>query len=353
MAADGSLKVVIAALGANALIAASKFTAAAWTGSSAMLSEAIHSLADTANQGLLLLGLRRSARPADSKHPFGYAREIYFWSFVVAVLLFSLGAGVSIYEGVHKLQHPATIKDPLVNYVVLGVALVFETISTMVAVREFNTRRQGQGIVAALRNCKDAALFTVVLEDLAALVGLVLALGGIAASHLLGFAQGDALASIAIGLLLASVAAFMSIETKALLIGEAAMPEVVEGIERIVGRELGGSASRLVDLRTMHLGPEDVLVAATLDFDNNVPAGTVEATVNRMEAAIRGAYPAVKRIYIETQAAATESVDASKAVVATTAASNQQGARRSATALPRKSNPPLKAKNRSKGKRRR
>src|SRR5689334_15031690 len=152
--AAGSTKFVLAALGFNALIATAKFVAAAWTASSAMLSEAVHSLADTGNQALLLFGLKRSTRPADRSHPFGYSMEIYFWSFIVAILLFSLGAGVSIYEGVHKLNNPHAISDPIVNYVVLGLAVLFESGSTVVAVREFNTRRQGTDVLTALRRSK-------------------------------------------------------------------------------------------------------------------------------------------------------------------------------------------------------
>lgn len=230
VATSGSTRVVIAALASNAAIAAAKFAAAAWTGSAAMLSEAIHSLADTANQGLLLHGLKRANRPADARHPFGYAKEVYFWAFVVAILLFSLGAGVAIYEGVDKLRNPHPVTDPLINYAVLGVAIVFEVISTVVAVREFNKGRGEQGVLAALRTSKDPALFTVLLENLAALAGLAVALAGIAASYLLAWTMGDAIASIVIGLILGYVAAFMAIETKSLLIGEAASDRLLSEI---------------------------------------------------------------------------------------------------------------------------
>ena len=217
MAAGGSTKVVVAALGFNGLIAVSKFVAATITGSAAMLSEALHSVADTANQGLLLLGMRKSRRPADTRHPFGYSKELYFWSFVVAILLFSMGAGVSIYEGVQKLIKPHPITSPIVNYVVLGVAIVFEAASTFVALREFNAQRGTMSPVAALKSSKDPALFTVVLEDLAALTGLAIALIGTLVADLGGRLAADAVASIAIGCVLAGVAAFMSRETKSLL----------------------------------------------------------------------------------------------------------------------------------------
>ena len=239
MAASGSTTVVIAALGANALIAAAKFAAAAWTGSAAMLSEAIHSLADTANQGLLLHGTRQSRRPADARHPFGYAKELYFWAFVVAVLLFSLGAGVAIYEGIHKLRNPVPITDPWVNYAVLGLALVCEAGSTFLAVREFNRQRGTADAVGALRGSKDPALYTVLLEDTAAIAGLLVAMAGLFAAHIFGWPLGDAVASIVIGIILGLVAAFMAIETKALLIGEAAAPEVVATIDAMIRAEMG------------------------------------------------------------------------------------------------------------------
>lgn len=303
MAASGSTRVVVAALGANAAIAAAKFTAAAWTGSAAMLSEAIHSLADTANQGLLLHGMRRASRPADARHPFGYAKEIYFWSFVVAILLFSLGAGVAIYEGIDKLQHPHPVTNPIVNYAVLGVAMVFELISTTIAVREFNARRQGTGILAALRTSKDPALFTVLLEDLAALAGLVVATAGIAAGHLLGWPPGDAIASIVIGLILGLVAAFMAIETKGLLIGEAASPTLVASIGSIIAKDVrsDGALSGVGPLTTMHLGPDHVIAAAPLDFPNTVTAASVEQTIARLESEIRRAHPEVKHLFLQAR----------------------------------------------------
>ncbi|MFM9941446.1 MAG: cation diffusion facilitator family transporter [Hyphomicrobiaceae bacterium] len=315
MAAAGSTRVVIAALAANAAIAVAKFAAAAWTGSAAMLSEAIHSLADTANQGLLLHGIRRASRPADARHPFGYAKELYFWAFVVAILLFSLGAGVAIYEGIDKLRHPHPVTDPLINYAVLGVAIIFEVISTVVAVREFNTQRQGSGMLAALRTSKDPALFTVLLENLAAIAGLLVALTGIAASHLLGWSLGDAIASIIIGLILGLVAAFMAVETKGLLIGEAASPALVAGITALIQKEArsDGPLAGVGSVTTMHLGPDHVVVAVPLDFRDAVTASGVEATVARLEAVIRRAHPEVKNLFLEARPTAT--TDAAPATV--------------------------------------
>lgn len=301
MSAGGSTGVVLVALGCNLGIAAAKFAAAAWTGSSAMLSEAIHSLVDTSNQGLLLVGLKRSRRPADARHPFGYAREIYFWSFIVAILLFSLGAGVSLYEGVEKLLHPHPITDVKINYIVLAIAILLEGVSTWKALSEFNTRRNGRGLLAALRASKDPTLFTVVLEDLAALSGLVVALVGIFAASEFGFSAGDGIASVVIGLILAGVAAFMSIEIQGLIIGEAADPEIVQGLSRIVAAEAGNGRpiSTINEVRTIHLGPDDVLMAASVDFHDGETARTVEQTTARIERAVRAKYPLVKRVYLE------------------------------------------------------
>ncbi len=306
MAAGGSTGVVLVALGCNLGIAVAKFAAAAWTGSSAMLSEAIHSLVDTSNQALLLVGLRRSRREADARHPFGYSKELYFWSFIVAILLFSMGAGVSIYEGVEKLAHPHPISDPHVNYAVLGVAMVLELISTWRAVGEFNARRGEQGVLAALRSSKDPALFTVVLEDLAALAGLTIALAGVLAADRLAIPEADGVASLAIGILLGMVAAFMAIEIHGLIIGEAANPEIGASLQRLIAAEIKpvGGVRAVSDVRTMHLGPNDILVTASLDFDDAVTAREVEATTARLEQAIKAKHPDVQRLFLDVKGAA-------------------------------------------------
>jgi cation diffusion facilitator family transporter len=300
MAAGGSTKVVLAALACNGLIAVSKFVAASITGSAAMLAESLHSVADTANQGLLLFGMRRARRPADRRHPFGYSKELYFWSFVVAILLFSMGAGVSLYEGVQKFLHPHPIEHAFVNYIVLSVAIVFELASTYVAVSEFNDRRGEMGPLTALRSSKDPALFTVVLEDLAALIGLVIALAGILVADLLGWLPGDALASIAIGCVLAGVAAFMCLETKSLLIGEAASPEVVAGVRKMIEAEAAasGAIKRVHAIRTMHLGPQDVLLTVRIDFDDAVSAARVEDIVGDLERAIQARFPEIRQLFL-------------------------------------------------------
>ncbi len=305
MAAEGSTRVVLIALTCNFAIAVSKFIAAAYTGSSAMLSEAIHSLVDTSNQALLFHGIKRAARPADTRHPFGYAKELYFWSFVVAILLFSLGSGVSIYEGVEKLLHPHPISNPEVNYAVLGVALALEGVSTWQALKAFNATRNGERAVTALRRSKDPAMFTVLLEDVAALAGLVVALAGISAAHLIGLEWADGVASVVIGLILASVAAFLAVEIKSLLIGESASPEVQASIRRLLLAEGGriGPIRAINEVRTMQLGPHDVIVAASVDMADAATAADVEAANGRLDRAIKAKHPEVRYLYIEVEAA--------------------------------------------------
>jgi cation diffusion facilitator family transporter len=346
VASSGSKKVVLIALAANLGIALAKFAAAAWTRSSAMLSEAIHSLVDTSNQALLLYGIARSQRPADANHPFGHSRELYFWSFVVAVLLFSMGAGVSIYEGIEKLRDPHPISDFWINYIVLGVALALESLSAYKALSEFSARRGARGWFAALRATKDAALFTVVLEDLAALTGLLIALIALLCVQHLGWDRADAIASIAIGLLLASVAAFMSIEIKSLLVGEAANPKVLAGIEAIFAAEVRptGPLVAINEIRSMHLGPEDVLVAASVDAVDGLPAEKVEALTTRLERTIKARFPEVRRLYIETQSAAGHLGAAAVAEASAHAITDSKSKPEAATA----SAPSRKAKKRSK-----
>jgi cation diffusion facilitator family transporter len=306
VASRDSQGVVLVALAANLCIAVAKFAAATWTRSSAMLSEAIHSLIDTSNQALLLYGLARARRPADARHPFGYSKEIYFWSFVVAVLLFSMGAGVSIYEGIEKLRDPHPISDFWLNYLVLGLALALEGFSAYKAIVAFDPGRSPRGWLSALRASKDAALFTVLLEDIAAVTGLLIALAALLCVQFLGWEQADAIASILIGLLLATVAAFMSVEVKGLLVGEAADPRVLAGIERILAGEVcaRGPLLAINEIRTMHLGPDDVLVAASVDAIDGLPAEEVEALTSRLEGAIKEQFPVVRRLFIETQSAA-------------------------------------------------
>lgn len=306
MAAGGSTTIVLIAMSANAGIAVSKFAAAAWTGSSAMLSEGVHSVVDTCNQGLLLYGIKTSARPADARHPFGYSKELYFWSFVVAIILFALGAGVSLYEGFEKLLHPHPITDAYIIYIVLSVAILLEGFSTYKALAEFNKRYKGKAWFPALRQSKDPALFAIVLEDIAAMIGLFAALIGVVAADQFGIAEGDGVASIFIGLILAGVAIFMAIEIKSLIIGEAASEETQAGIMDIINRRVGpdGAILGVNELRTMHLGPQDVLVAASVDYAGDVDADELEALTTAIETEIKAAHPSVRRVYLEAQSSA-------------------------------------------------
>ncbi len=310
--ASGSKKVIYAALAGNSLIAVTKGAASVYTGSSAMMSEAIHSLVDTGNQILLLVGLKRAERPADDEHPFGYGRELYFWAFVVAILIFAVGAGVSIYEGIKKVQHPHEVTNPMVNYMVLLFSMVFEGAALYIAVKEFNKARGDSGFWTAVRRSKDPATFTVVFEDSAAMLGLFIAFIALVMAEWLNLPVLDGVGSIGIGLILAATAVFLAYETKALLIGEAADPMVEHGIRELVAKEK--TIRNLNELRTMHMGPEDVLMALSIDFHDHHKAGTVENTIYRLETAIKSDYPQIRRLYIEVQAQKHhEQIEAEKA----------------------------------------
>ncbi|MEP3427632.1 MAG: cation diffusion facilitator family transporter [Roseibium sp.] len=300
MAGHGSKKVIYAALVGNSLISVTKFAAATYTGSSAMLSEGIHSLVDTGNQGLLLYGLKKSKQPADKRHPFGYGAELYFWSFVVAILIFAVGAGVSIYEGIQKVIHPHPISDPIIAYVVLGLAMIFEAWAWLVAYKEFNKVRGKKSILSAVRDSKDPTVFTVLFEDSAAMLGLIVAFLGLLGVQYLGLPWLDGAASITIGVILAATAALLAYETKGLLIGEGASPEVLAKIESII--EASPAISNLNEIRTLHRGPQDILLALSVDFIDEVTAGTVEETIYSLERTIKMEMPHVTRLFIEVQA---------------------------------------------------
>jgi cation diffusion facilitator family transporter len=285
------------AIAANLAIAVTKFVAAAFTGSSAMLSEGIHSVVDTGNQLLLLLGLRRSTRPADDEHPFGHGKELYFWSLIVAVVLFGVGGGMSLYEGIGHVRHPTPLEDPTWNYVTLGAAFVFEAVSWWIALRELRRGLAATGVWQALRTSKDPAIFVVLTEDTAALAGLVIAAAGIWLGHQLDAPIFDGLASIAIGVVLAGVAVFLVYESRGLLLGEAASPATVAGIRRIAGDD--PAVVRAGPPRTMHLGTADVLVNLEAAFRPELSSGDVAAAAARIEGAIRAAHPEVRRVFVE------------------------------------------------------
>ena len=297
--ASGSKKVIYAALAGNALIAVTKFFAASITGSSAMLSEGVHSLVDTGNQGLLLYGMKKAAQPADEKHPFGYGAELYFWAFVVAILIFALGSGISIYEGIQKILEPHEMSDPTINYIVLGAAIIFEGVAWTIAYREFKIVKGSRSFMQEVRDSKDPTVFTVLFEDTAAMLGLIVAMIGIYLAHALAIPALDGVASIVIGVILAVTAMLLAYETKGLLIGESASPEIVEAIKVLIGDVKG--VDRLNEIRTLHRGPNDVLLALSIDFKNNLTVGKVENEIYKLELAIKAQFPIVKRLYVEVQ----------------------------------------------------
>ncbi len=299
-AQSGSKKVIYAALAGNLLIAVTKFGAATFTGSSAMLSEAVHSVVDSGNQVLMLYGIRRAGRPADEMHPFGYGMELYFWTFVVAVLIFAVGSGVSIYEGISALLGEGhELRDPLINYLVLGSAMIFEGFAWAIAYREFKKMKGDRPFFQEVRRSKDPTVFTVLFEDTAAMLGLIVAAVGIALSHALHMPEIDAIASIMIGVILAGIAMLLAYESKALLIGESASRIMQESIRHIVGETPGILATN--ELLTMHLGPQDILLNLSLDFADQMNSVEVEAAISALERRIKEAHPEVRRVFIEAQ----------------------------------------------------
>lgn len=301
MAATGprnsSATVVYAALAGNLAIAVTKFAAFGLTGSSAMLTEAIHSTVDTGNQGLLLLGLRRSARPPSQTHPFGYGMELYFWAFVVALLIFALGGAFSIYEGWLKVRRPEPIDHAWINFVVIGLAVLFEGGSFLVAWKEFKRSRGDTPFLTALRRSKDPSVFAVLLEDGAALIGLALAALGVAGS-LLGLAWADGAASMAIGALLVMVAIFLANETRSLLTGEAASPRIVAAIHATLDAD--PRVETVIEVLSMHLGPQEILLGVTLDFKDALTAGELERAADEFADAIRAVDARITRVFIRS-----------------------------------------------------
>jgi cation diffusion facilitator family transporter len=294
---EGGRRAVIAALLANAGIALAKFVGFLITGSSAMLAEAVHSVADTGNQGLLLLGGWSARRKATPDHPFGYGRDRFFWAFLVAVILFTLGGVFAIYEGVHKLQHPEDITSPAVALAILGVAIVLEIFSFRTAIVEANKIRAGSNWVQFVRRTKSAELAVVLMEDLGALVGLMLALTGVSLALATGDPRWDGYASIAIGVLLGLIAVTLGVEMRSLLIGESASSRDIEAINGAIAATPG--VGRAVHMRTQHLGPEELLVAVKVTLEPDVTMRDLAKAINDCEAAIRAAVPAARVIYIE------------------------------------------------------
>ncbi len=298
--ASASKKVIYAALIGNTLIAITKFAASWVTGSSAMLAEGIHSLVDTGNQGLLLYGLHKAKRPPDERYPFGYGKEIYFWSFAVAVLVFAFGAGVSLYEGVLHILEPQPVFNPMVNYIVLGLALVFEGGAWYMAFKEFTKVKGTFSYFQAVQRGKDPTIFMVLFEDTAAVLGLVVAFIGIWLGQVTGIPYFDGIATIIIGCILGAIAVWLAHETKGLLIGESANQEVVQSI-----REMAKQLPEVVhvnEVLTMHMGPEFILVNLSVEFRVGVSSDDVERCVATLDKDIKIRHPLVKRVFVEAEA---------------------------------------------------
>ena len=299
MATSGTLKAVWAALAGNLLVAGAKFFAAAVTGSAAMLSEAVHSLVDTVNELLLLYGIARSSRPADQDHPLGYARELYFWSFVVALLIFALGAGVSAYQGIHRLLDPQAIERPGVIYAVLAASLLFEGGSWIVGTRAFRKTKRDLGWWEAFRRSKDPPAFIVVFEDSAAVLGILVAMAGTTATILTGNSRWDGIASLCIAAILAGVALLLGQESKALLIGERADPRLSKDIIRIAAGMPGVCNAN--SIATVHLAPNNIVAYLSLDFFDYMRAPDIEHAVVQLENQIRTAHPQVSALFVKPQ----------------------------------------------------
>lgn len=295
---DSSKIVVYAALAGNLAIAATKYVAFFLTGSSAMLTEAIHSTVDTGNQGLLLFGMARAKKPPSPSHPFGYGMELYFWSFVVALMIFALGGAFSIYEGIHKIQNPEPIERVWVNYLVLGFAILFEGMSFLVAWREFKVLRKGAPFLRSLLVSKDPSIFAVLLEDGAALAGLVIALLGVTGATVLGLAWADGAASIGIGLLLVAVAIFLANETRSLLTGESASPAIIQAVKDALNAD--PRIESVAEVLSMHFGPQEILLGVTLDYRDDLTAVQIEDASDHFAGVIRGIDPRITRVFVRS-----------------------------------------------------
>jgi cation diffusion facilitator family transporter len=292
-----SRKAIYAAIGANLAIAVTKFIAASFTHSSAMISEGIHSLVDTGNGGLLLLGIKRSQKPADAAHPFGHGKEVYFWTLIVAIMIFAVGGGVSAYEGLLHILHPEPIANPLWNYIVLGLAIIFEGYSFAVAFRAFQAIKGTQSIWRSIHTSKDPTTFTVLFEDTAALLGLIVALAGVYLAQAFNNPYFDGAASIVIGAILALVAVLLAYESKGLLIGEGADPDTIRNIRRLA--ESDPCVERVNNSLTMHFGPNSIMLALDLQLGSGLSAAEVKQAIDRIEKTIRKHHPDVKYVFTE------------------------------------------------------
>ena len=300
-AAPGSNKVIYAAIVANLGIAVAKFVVAGITGSAAMMAEGIHSAVDTGNELLLLVGEHNSAKKADARHPFGYGKVVYFWALIVALSVFTLGGGFSIYHGVHAILHPEPLGDPLWNYVVLGIAAVFEGYSWNVSRLELNkVKKPGATLWQAFRASKDASVFTVFIEDSAALLGIIVAAAGIGIGQLTGNPYADPAASIVIGLILVGAAFMLARETGALLVGETMGVEQTAQLHAIFDAD--PQIDKVGRLLSMQMGPDEVLLTASVQFKRGMQIDAVEVAIARLEQRVNATFPEIKQIYFESSA---------------------------------------------------
>lgn len=295
--AGGSNLAIYGAIGANILIAAAKFIGASITGSSAMMAEGIHSMVDTGNGLLLLLGIKRSKQEPDNMHPFGYGKEVYFWSFVVSMLIFAIGGGFAIYEGIHALQNPSIAEDATINYIVLGAAMLFEGTALFIALRTFNKSRKGsRNLIKNIVKSKDAATFAVIIEDSAALIGLLIALLGTFLSQQLQNPYMDGGASILIGLVLLTVASFLARESKGLLLGESASEEVLKEVNLIL------KGNRFIQSwnlpQSMHFGPSNILMVLEIDLIDGLELGEAEQIVAQLRENMKKKIPIVDQVFV-------------------------------------------------------
>ena len=297
---------IYGAIGANVAIAATKFVVAGITGSSAMLSEGIHSAVDTFNGVLLLVGIRLSQRPATPEHPFGHGKELYFWSLIVAVLIFGLGGGVSFYEGIQHIRHPEPMRDPTWNYVVLALAFLFEGTSFLIALRQFRAQARGRPFWRALEQSKDPTTYTVLAEDSAALMGLAVAALGIYLSHRLDLPQLDGAASVVIGLLLAGVAVLLIGQARGLLIGEGIRPETARAIRSLAMAQ--PSVSDVGHVLSMYIGPDEVLAIVDVNFKEGTATGEAAEAISAIERQVRARFPMIRRLFIEASEAPVDAV---------------------------------------------
>ncbi|HEY5372734.1 MAG TPA: cation diffusion facilitator family transporter [Polyangiaceae bacterium] len=294
---SSSNRVVYAALASNLGVCAAKFAAAILFGSAALMSEGFHSLADSGNELLLLFGLHRSRRIPDREHPYGYGKELYFWSLIVALVLFGAGGGTSIYRGVERLMHPKPLHASIVNYLVIGVAFVLESSSLWLGIRKLRSRQPTGSLLLAMRRSKDPSVFTVVAEDSAAIAGLMAALLGISMSELLHAPWCDALGSIVVGLILAGVAVFLASESRKLLVGESGTQKLLDDVRRLALED--AAVRRVGDALSMQLGPDEVLVNLDVEFWPQFSNNALPELIHRLEKRIRDVHPEVSRIFIE------------------------------------------------------